>query len=92
MPERSGGQAPAAAGDRAVVCVGGDPLYLQPLDIRFNSPDIDGNLVVDLSDTVLYSGDILSGGYAYRSDFYFDQRLNLSDTVIYAGAVGKTCP
>ncbi len=89
---KAGGHTDPAAGERTLVWISGNSLDLQRLDIQFNSPDIDGNGVVDLTDAALYSADVLGGGYAYRSDFYYDQQLNLSDIAVLARAVGKSCP
>lgn len=91
-PLRAGGQSDAAAGERLWVIVAGSPLDDWPLAILCNSPDIDGNLSVNLSDTVLYAQDLQAGAYAYRSDFHYDGELNLSDTVLYSRAIGAACP
>jgi hypothetical protein len=61
------------------------------LDIYFNSPDIDANGVVNLVDVVIFAGDFF-GPYMYRSDFYWDGNLNLSDLVWLAASMGATCP
>jgi len=77
-------------------------LYLDPfgvttvvspiLFVYVNSPDIDGNGVVNLSDVVPFSTDIKGGTYVYRSDFHFDLKLNLTDIILFATAIGKVCP
>jgi len=62
-----------------------------PLDLLFNSPDIDGDLAVTLTDVVLFTQDYF-GGYEYRSDFYWDGVLNLSDIVILSQHHTHECP
>ncbi|MFH1843522.1 MAG: hypothetical protein ABIF77_09990 [bacterium] len=61
------------------------------LNISFNSPDINGDLSVDLSDVILFSNDFF-GAYNYRSDFFWDGNLNLADIVWLAQAFGARCP
>ncbi|MFH1842876.1 MAG: hypothetical protein ABIF77_06685 [bacterium] len=61
------------------------------LDVYFNSPDIDGNLQVDLSDVVLFAIDYF-GDYDYRSDFFWDGVLDLSDVVLMARGMNTSCP
>jgi len=85
-----GKQSDRVNAEKTIVLISGDPLTSQ-LDILFNSPDIDGNLVVNISDTVYYAQNAV-GGYHYRSDFYFDNVINLSDTVMYAQGIGTACP
>jgi len=79
-------------GEQAVVVVTGTPLGRHAVAVRFNSPDISGNLVVNLQDTVLFATDMLGGSYVYRSDFHYDGLLNLSDTVLFALGMGAECP
>jgi hypothetical protein len=55
-----------------------------------NSPDINGDLVVDLSDIALFSSD-LNGTYNYRSDFNYDGNVNLSDIGVLSAGMGATC-
>lgn len=86
-----GKQSNRTAAEKTVVVISGNPLNGSQLDILFNSPDIDGNLVVNLSDTVLYAQNA-TGSYNYRSDFFFDGSVNLSDTVLYAQGLGSACP
>ncbi|MEN8007142.1 MAG: hypothetical protein ABFS42_09005 [Candidatus Krumholzibacteriota bacterium] len=66
----------------------GDPAGLT---VNFSSPDIDGNLVVNLSDVTLFAMDFF-GPYVFRSDLHHDGAVNLSDLAVVAGAVGITCP
>ena len=66
----------------------------QQLDILegvyFNSPDINGDLQVDLSDIPLFAADFFNG-YDYRSDFNWDGVINLSDVTIMVQALGLAC-
>jgi hypothetical protein len=68
---------------------GGPPSSL--LDIQFNSPDLDGTGVVNLGDVVIFATDYF-GPYNYRSDFYWDGLVNLSDIVLIAQALTAACP
>jgi len=88
----AGGQTSSLLGEWTNVYVNGEPLTWQQLMIQFNSPDINGDLRIDLTDTVLYAGDWLSGAYAYRSDLCPDLQLNLSDTVLCTCGRGTSCP
>ena len=79
--------------EQTVVVINGSPLVGSNMNIRFNSPDISGDLKVDLTDTVTYAADALHPlPYHYRSDMLFDSQINLSDTVLYAQGIGKICP
>jgi len=61
------------------------------VEIYFNSPDINGDLMVSLSDNGMFTMD-LYGSYSYRSDFNFDGVINLSDLGIFSGSYGISCP
>lgn len=57
-----------------------------------NSPDINGDLVVNLTDTILFAADAQAGApYNYRSDFDWSGIVNLSDTAVFTSAIGATC-
>jgi hypothetical protein len=66
----------------------------QQLDILegvyFNSPDINGDLSVNLSDVPDFAADFF-GAYDYRSDFNWDNVINLSDIVFMAQSLGVAC-
>jgi len=62
------------------------------LAISHNSPDINGDGAVNLTDVPLFAGDFYSGVYAFRSDFSYDEAINLSDVVKMAQALGASCP
>ena len=80
-------------GEQTVVVINGSPLVGSNMNIRWNSPDISGDLKVDLTDTVTYAADALHPSpYHYRSDMFFDNQINLSDTVLYAQGIGRICP
>lgn len=78
------------SGAGAVVVVNGEVINA-PLDMLFNSPDIDGNLVVNLTDVILFA-QAYYGTYDYAADFYWDGNLNLSDIVILAVHNTHDCP
>ena len=63
-----------------------------PENVWFNSPDLTGDLRVDLSDTPLFAADFFAASAAYRSDFNWDGQVNLSDLVVMAEALGAHCP
>jgi len=63
----------------------------QNLSLVFNSPDINGDLLVNLSDVQLFAGDFY-GSYHFRSDLAFDNVINLSDIVPLSRSLGATCP
>lgn len=92
VPKLAGGQTNPAGGERTVVMISGSPMNSDLLNIQWNSPDINGDLIVNLTDTVFYAGDATGGVYKFRSDFLYDNRLNLSDTVLYAQGIGAACP
>lgn len=62
-----------------------------PLPLHFNSPDIDGDGLVNLADLSLLASDFF-GQFHYRSDFNHDGVLNLSDIGNFAINVGTGCP
>ena len=58
--------------------------------VYFNSPDISGDLQVNLMDIHLFSVDFFAD-YDYRSDFNWDGVINLLDIEILAQAVSSAC-
>ncbi|MEZ4388938.1 MAG: hypothetical protein R3D98_15440 [Candidatus Krumholzibacteriia bacterium] len=60
------------------------------LPINVNSPDYNGDLIINLSDIAIFAQDI--GSFAYRSDFNWDGTINLSDIAMFAGVIGTSCP
>lgn len=74
------------------VLVAGDPLgSLQGQTVNFNSPDLNGDQVVNLIDVGLFAQDYY-GEYHFRSDLARDGVLNLSDLYHLAVSVGQSCP
>ena len=70
----------------------GDTPGLQLLPLLVNSPDLNGDLTVNLQDVALFAEDFFSAPYELRSDLHFDRVINLSDLSVMTGKVGKTCP
>lgn len=81
----------SATGDVTIIVVNGEVVVSGSLNIQFNSPDINGDLTVNLTDVVLFAG-AFYGAYSYSADFYFDGTLNLSDIVLLAQGNGTSCP
>lgn len=87
-PLKAGGQSQALA----EVIINGSTLdYAPGLKINFNSPDINGDLTVNLTDVQIFSADFFAADL-FRSDFYRDGVVNLSDLPPLAAAVGINCP
>jgi hypothetical protein len=63
---------------------------LPPVSIRVNSADISADGLVNLTDVTLFAGDFY-GDYRYRSDFYWDGAVDLSDLVKFAQGLGHNC-
>lgn len=61
------------------------------LGINANSPDITGDLVVNLGDVGQFAIDF-TGGYAFRSDLQFDGVINLGDLGKLAINNSEVCP
>lgn len=61
-----------------------------PLQLFINSPDINGDLRVNLTDNVWFARD-LNGPYNYRSDFNYDGVIDSNDAAIMTQAVGLRC-
>lgn len=74
-----------------IVLVNHGGLLTAPLPLSINSPDLNGDLVVNLSDIPLFASDFY-GSYAYRSDFHYDGIVNLSDLTRMAQSIGRGCP
>ena len=88
-PPRAGGASQA----RCLIMVNGQAMVANAgFDLHFNSPDINGDLLVDLRDVPYFAADFHGFNYNFRSDFYADSVLNLSDLSLFAGALGAHCP
>lgn len=81
--------------EKCAVIINGSPLTSGTLDVMFNSCDLDGSFQVDTTD-LGYLGDNLSmnpsGVYNYRSDFYFDGIVDLSDMALFQNFGIEGCP
>jgi hypothetical protein len=87
-PLRAGG----SSSEVTYVVVSGAPLTSNPpLDLKFNSPDIDGDGYVNLMDVTLFSAAYF-GPYDFSCDFYADGVLNLLDVSLMATGLGASCP
>lgn len=60
------------------------------INLDVNSPDINGDRTVDLSDIALFSGDLVAP--AFRSDYNHDNNVDLSDIALFSGWIGEVCP
>jgi hypothetical protein len=87
-----GGGSLAYVADETWLQIGSYNCYSVRLDdVSVNSADIDGDLVVDLTDVILFAEDYW-GTYDYRSDFHWDGQVNLSDLVLLSQGWGASCP
>lgn len=78
-------------GQGAMITMYAVPLTQPPFDnYHFYSPDINGDLIVDLTDIIFFAEDYF-GEYNYKSDFYFDGIINLSDIIVLAQSMGMEC-
>jgi len=73
------------------VYLNGDPLDVPPLPFLFNSPDLNGDRTVSLSDVSAFAADF-HGDYDFRSDLNGDTQLSLGDVAKLAAALGANCP
>ena len=62
-----------------------------PLPITANSADLNGDLLVNLVDIVLFTQS-LTGPYSYAADFNFDGVVDLTDIVRFVPSIGADCP
>lgn len=85
---------PAAGGfseGNVQVWVNGAPLASPGINLRFNSPDINGDLLVNLQDVAIFASDYFVN-YHFRSDFYHDGVIDLRDLTILAQKMLAGCP
>lgn len=87
-PLRAGGWSEG----QTVVMIDGSPLLSVGLNLRHNSPDIDGNGTVNLTDLPYFVVDFFSINYSFRSDFFYDGQINLSDVPPFAANRNNACP
>lgn len=93
LPPRSGGWTQGVVD----VYVAGQPGSAGPYDIpslpiSFNSPDISADGVVNLTDIVYFTGDLVAADAPFRSDLVWDGVINLSDIAVFTGYIGVDCP
>jgi len=74
-----------------VVLLSGQALEQPPFALGSNSPDINGDLVVNLSDVVLFAQNF-GAVYQYRYDYNWDGVVNLTDAVFLAQGIASACP
>lgn len=73
------------------VYINGDRVIGGSVALWVNSPDVNGDLSVDLADLGTFASDYF-GAFQYRSDFNYDGVLNLSDIALMANGIGANCP
>jgi hypothetical protein len=73
------------------VYINGSALIQPPFAILFNSPDLTGDLLVNLSDVAAFV-ERYFGAYDHCADLYWDGTLNLSDIAAFAEHWGHACP
>jgi hypothetical protein len=75
-----------------VALVGGQALNLPLLEtVRFVSPDISGDMEVNLADLNMFSSDYVAT-YHERSDLVHDGAIDLADVSLLASHYGHGCP
>ncbi len=77
-------------GETTIVLIAGAPVNQPGLPMTFNSPDVDGNLHVDLGDVSVFAHDYFNA-YHYRCDFNWDGAINLAELSRMASAIGADC-
>ncbi len=63
-----------------------------PVNVSYNSTDLNCDLVVNLADVAAFVTLYFAGGYFYEIDYNYDLRNNLIDVTFLAQTYGKTCP
>lgn len=87
-PLRAGG---CSFGEGTYIMISGSPMnWLPPVPVDFVSPDITGDLVVNLPDIVAFSQAL--GSDDPCADFNRNGQVDLTDIVIMAQAIGVQCP
>lgn len=90
---RCGGFLQGGGGTRLRVGTAHGPVTWSSLaDLSLTSTDLDGDLVVTLSDVVIFAQRYLASGYDPSIDYYFDGTINLSDLVFMAEHRNLACP
>jgi hypothetical protein len=88
LPLKAGGWDEAGT---QVVINGSAMLHDGGLALNYNSPDINGDRYVNLSDLAVFSQDYYAD-FTFRSDFHRDGAINLSDVAVMASSMGISCP
>jgi hypothetical protein len=76
--------------DFTQVYISGSPLTGADLPVALNSPDLNGNLTVNLVDFSIFGDDF--GTAAFRSDFSPNGVVDLTDFSIFGQVFGESCP
>ncbi len=92
MPFFGGGASDPAAGEELELFLNGSPVLTATLPVYLLSPDLDGNLQVNLSDVILFAESYFSGVYDFAIDFQHDGTLNLSDLIVFVRYLNSNCP
>jgi hypothetical protein len=85
-PIRGGG---SSLGETVKVYVAGVALPNVDIDLTFNSADMNGDLLVDLIDIVLFTQALATNDP--RGDFNFDGVIDLSEIVRFTRRIGADC-
>lgn len=88
LPLRAGGHSQA---DCRVLINGVPVSGGMPLPLRFNSPDLNGDRVVTLTDVALFAGAYYAA-YDFAADLQADGLNNLADIAVMARGLGADCP
>jgi len=89
-PIAAGGSSDNTGLDQSQILVSGWPMWNSYMNVYFNSPDISGDLVVNLTDVIFFAKDYF-GPYDYESDFKPDGTIDLTDLVLLAQGMGASC-
>ncbi len=75
------------------VMLAGQPITGSPaLPISVNSPDLTGDLHVNLGDIGPFSAALNGGAFNFCADFYRDGRIDLVDVSVMSMHLGHVCP
>jgi hypothetical protein len=77
------------AANGTMLWVNGEP-HGELLPVLLNSPDINGDLVVNVNDFSAFGADYYTS--AFRSDFNHDGTVGLGDFAIFGQHYGEACP
>jgi hypothetical protein len=93
LPILAGGHTALEMNARIYGVVSGEPGLESLVDVQFNSPDLSGDLTVDLTDVAMFASHYVGpSGYGYAADLYWDGRLNLTDLALMAQGLFVNCP